>query len=154
MTAWQRIVASITTDYIRKLDNADLHHANDIPRRHIAYDSTLCELLESLGFEDLVKRYRRDTQWYGPLPSERSRAGIASHRKNGNRWGASSKFHDPENVELARSLLREGPLSKSKIARRIGVHPVTLYRWFPGGEADNFLPTPTFHRRQKQRAQR
>ncbi len=88
------------------------------------------------------------------LMSERSRAGIASHRKNGNRWGASSKFHDPENVELARSLLREGTLSKSKIARRIGVHPVTLYRWFPGGEADNFLPTPTFHRRQKQRANR
>ena len=86
--------------------------------------------------------------------SERSRAGVAAHRKNGNRWGASSKFHDPENVELARSLLREGTLSKAKIARRIGVHPVTLYRWFPGGEADNFQPTPTFHRRQKQRAQR
>ena len=88
------------------------------------------------------------------LMSERSRAGIASHRKNGNRWGASSKFHDPENVELARSLLREGTLPKATIARRIGVHPVTLYRWFPGGEADNFQPTPTFHRRQKQRAQR
>ena len=84
--------------------------------------------------------------------SERSRAGIAAHRKNGNRWGASSKFHDPENVELARSLLREGTLSKTKIARRIGVHPVTLYRWFPGGEADNFQPTPTFHRHQKKRA--
>ena len=87
------------------------------------------------------------------LVSERTRAGVASHRKNGNRWGASSKFHDPENVELARSLLREGTLPKATIARRIGVHPVTLYRWFPGGEADNFQPTPTFHRRQKQRAQ-
>ncbi len=84
------------------------------------------------------------------LVSERTRAGVASHRKNGNRWGASSKFHNPENVELARSLLREGTLSKAKIARRIGVHPVTLYRWFPGGEADNFQPTPTYHRRQKQ----
>ena len=88
------------------------------------------------------------------LVSERTRAGVASHRKNGNRWGASSKFHDPENVELARSLLREGTLPKATIARRIGVHPVTLYRWFPGGEADNFQPTPTFHRRQKQRASR
>ena len=87
------------------------------------------------------------------LVSERTRAGVASHRKNGNRWGASSKFHDPENVELARSLLREGTLPKATIARRIGVHPVTLYRWFPGGEADNFQPTPTFHRRQKQRTQ-
>ena len=88
------------------------------------------------------------------LVSERTRAGVASHRKNGNRWGASSKFHNPENVELARSLLREGTLPKATIARRIGVHPVTLYRWFPGGEADNFTPTPTYHRRQKQRAQR
>ncbi len=88
------------------------------------------------------------------LVSERTRAGVASHRKNKNRWGASSKFHNPENVELARSLLREGTLPKTKIARRIGVHPVTLYRWFPGGEADNFQPTPTFHRRQKQRASR
>ena len=84
--------------------------------------------------------------------SERSRAGIASHRKNGNRWGKPSKFHNPDNVELARSLLRDGTLSKAKIARRIGVSTVTLYRWFPGGEADNFQPTPTFHRRQRQRA--
>ena len=62
MTAWQQIVGAITSDYIRKLDKADLDHASDIPRRHIAYDATLCELLESLGFEDLVKRYRRDTK--------------------------------------------------------------------------------------------
>ena len=86
------------------------------------------------------------------IMSERTRTGIASHRKNGNRWGASSKFHNPDNVKLAQSLLREGTLSKAKIARRIGVSHVTLYRWFPGGEADNFQPTPTFHRRQKQRA--
>lgn len=88
------------------------------------------------------------------LISERTRAGVANARKNNHRWGVSSKFHDPQNVELARALLREGSLSKVAIARRIGVHPVTLYRWFPGGEADNFKPTPTFHRRQKQRAQR
>ena len=86
------------------------------------------------------------------IVSERSRAGIASHRKNGNRWGRASKFHNPENVKLAQSLLREGTLSKAAIARRIGVSHVTFYRWFPGGEADNFQPTPTFHRRQKQRA--
>ncbi|MCY4586452.1 MAG: recombinase family protein [Bryobacterales bacterium] len=87
------------------------------------------------------------------LLSERTRAGVAAHRKNSNRWGAPSKFHNPENVELARSLLREGTLSKVKIARRIGVSTVTLYRWFPGGEADNFQPTSTYLRRQKQRAQ-
>lgn len=44
------------------LDKADLDHASDIQRRHLAYEATLCELLESLGFEDLIKRYRRDTK--------------------------------------------------------------------------------------------
>ena len=88
------------------------------------------------------------------IMSERTRTGIASHRKNGNRWGKPSKFHNPENVKLAQSLLRNRTLPITKIARRIGVSTVTLYRWFPGGEADNFQPTPTFHRRQKQRAQR
>ena len=62
------------------------------------------------------------------LNSERTRAGIAKLRKKGNRWGASSKFHNPDNVELARSLLREGTLPKTKIAQHIGLHPVTLYR--------------------------
>ena len=71
MTAWQQIVASITLDYVKKLDQADLKHASDIPQRHVAYDATICELLESLGFKDLVNRYRRDTKWYGPLPSDK-----------------------------------------------------------------------------------
>ena len=88
------------------------------------------------------------------LNSERTRAGIAKLRKNNNRWGASSKFHNPDNVELVRSLLRDGSLSKPKIARQIGVCTSTLYRWFPGGDPDNFQPTPTFHRRQRQKAQR
>ena len=86
------------------------------------------------------------------IMSERTRTGIVSHRKNGNRWGKPSKFHNPENVKLAQSLLRNRTLPITKIARRIGVSPVTLYRWFPGGDADAFRPTPTFHRRQKQRA--
>lgn len=86
------------------------------------------------------------------IMSDRTRSGIATHRKNGNRWGKPSKFHDPKNVKLAQSLLRDGTLPKTEIARRIGVSTVTLYRWFPGGEADNFQPTPTFHRRQRQRA--
>ena len=85
------------------------------------------------------------------LNSERTRAGIAKVRKNNRRWGKSSKFHNPDNVELVRSLLRDGRLSKARIARQLGVHPATIYRWFPGGEADNFTPTETYHRRQKAR---
>ena len=86
------------------------------------------------------------------LISERTRAGIAAARMNKRHWGKASKFHDSEIVKLVQSLLREGSLSKADIARRVGIHPCTLYRWFPGGEADNFQPTPTYHRRQKQRA--
>jgi len=72
------------------------------------------------------------------LISERTRAGIAAARQHKRRWGKPSKFHDPETVKLAQSLLREGSLSKAEIARRIDIHPSTLYRWFPGGEADSF----------------
>ena len=72
------------------------------------------------------------------LISERTRAGIAAARQNKRPWGKKSKFHDPETVNLVQALLREGSLSKADIARRIGVHPCTLYRWFPGGEPENF----------------
>ena len=76
------------------------------------------------------------------LISERTRAGIAAARKNNRPWGKKSKFHDPETVKLVKALLREGSLSKADIARKIGVHPCTFYRWFPGGEADVFTPNP------------
>ena len=76
------------------------------------------------------------------LISERTRAGIAAARKNNRPWGKKSKFHDPDVVKTVRALLREGSLSKADIARRIGVHPCTFYRWFPGGEADTFTPNP------------
>ncbi len=88
------------------------------------------------------------------LNSERTRAGIRKVRSKGRYWGRVSKFHNPDNVELVRSLLRDGRLTKAKIARQIGVHPATIYRWFPGGDGEKFQATPTFHRRQKQRAQR
>ena len=74
------------------------------------------------------------------LISERTRAGIDAARRNNRPWGKKSRFHDPNTVKLVQSLLREGSLSKADIARRVGVHPCTLYRWFPGGEPDNFQP--------------
>ena len=86
------------------------------------------------------------------LNSERTRAGIRKVRSNGRYWGRVSKFHNPDNVELVQSLLRDGRLTKAKIARRIGVHPATIYRWFPGGDGEKFQDTPAFHRRQKKRA--
>ena len=74
------------------------------------------------------------------LISERTRAGIAAARQNKRPWGKKSKFHDPGTVKLAQALLREGSLSKAAIARKIGIHSCTLYRWSPGGDPDRFQP--------------
>ena len=83
------------------------------------------------------------------LISERTSAGIAAARRNKRHWGRTSKFHDPETVKTVQALLREGSLSKAAIARRIGVHPCTFYRWFPGGEADSFQPSDMLRRMRK-----
>ena len=77
------------------------------------------------------------------LISERTRAGIEACRRTNPKWGKKSKFHDPETVKLVESLLREGSMTKAAIARKIGIHPCTLYRWFPGGDPDNFQTNGT-----------
>ncbi|MDE0125235.1 MAG: recombinase family protein [Bryobacterales bacterium] len=70
--------------------------------------------------------------------SERSKAAAAAAKRNGRRWGKPRMFADPEKVRTAKALLRDGSLSKRAVARRLGCHPVTLYRWFPGGDPDAF----------------
>ena len=77
------------------------------------------------------------------LFSERTQAGIKIARRTNPNWGKRSKFHDPETVKLVQTLLREGSMTKAAIARKIGIHPCTLYRWFPGGDPDNFQPNGT-----------
>ncbi|MDE0389712.1 MAG: recombinase family protein [Rhodospirillales bacterium] len=134
-------------------------HLIQLVERLRSIDVELLSLTEGIDTnspigEALFTIFAAVAQMERQLNSERTRAGIAKSRRNKVRWGASSKFHDPNIVELVRSLLRDGRLSKAKIARQIGVHPATIYRWFPGGEADNFTPTDTYHRRQKQRANR
>ena len=70
------------------------------------------------------------------LLSERTRAGVAAARRRKGRWGPAGFFDNQENVRAANSLLREGSLTRSAIARRLGISTDTLYRRFPGGRPD------------------
>lgn len=45
-------------------------------------------------------------------------------------------FHAPKNVASAKLLLREGTLTKSAIARQVGMQVNLLYKWFPGEDLD------------------
>ena len=71
--------------------------------------------------------------------AERTRAASAVARRAGTPWGRPSPFHDPKIAQVARSLLREGSMSKAAVARHIGCHPTTLYRWFKGGDPEAFV---------------
>ena len=47
-------------------------------------------------------------------------------------------FHDPQEIALAKSLLREGQLTMRAVARQVGVPHGTFYKWFPSGNPDAF----------------
>ena len=70
--------------------------------------------------------------------SERGRAAAAAAKRRGRRWGKPRAFSDPERVRTAKALLRDDTLSRMAVARRLGCHIGTLYKWFPGGDPDAF----------------
>ena len=72
------------------------------------------------------------------LNRERTKEAYKSARAAGRRWGRKSIFHDPATVQVAKALLRDNGVSGAEAARRLGVHPATLRRWFPGGDPDAF----------------
>ena len=72
------------------------------------------------------------------LISERTCLAAAQRGKD-TKWGRPSKFHDQEFVDRAKALLARPDLSRVEVARRLGVKPVTLYKWFRGGRPENFL---------------
>lgn len=75
------------------------------------------------------------------LISERTKLAAARRREKKQKWGRPSSFHDPERVKLAQRLLRSD-LPKTEVARRLGMSPVALYRWFPKGDPDRFGEGP------------
>ena len=70
--------------------------------------------------------------------SERSRAAYVAAKRRGRRWGKPKAFADPERVRAAKALLRDKTLSRVAVARELGCHIGTLYKWFPGGDPDAF----------------
>lgn len=49
-------------DYITRL--VKLRDNEDTEAAHIAADDILCEILEELGFTDVVKEYSKIDKWY------------------------------------------------------------------------------------------
>jgi DNA invertase Pin-like site-specific DNA recombinase len=66
------------------------------------------------------------------LIQERTLAGLASARARGKRGGRPPALSS-DDVLVAKALLRDPAISVEEVARRLGVSPSTLYRYFPGG---------------------
>ncbi|SFJ90388.1 recombinase family protein [Jannaschia pohangensis] len=65
---------------------------------------------------------------------ERTRAGLAAARVRG-RVGGRPRALGPEDLDMARVLLRDPDIPVTAIARKLGVSPATLYRALPGGRS-------------------
>ena len=76
-------------------------------------------------------------QFERDLIAERTQLAADRRQQTGQVWGRPSRFHDPEYVALAKRLLKSG-LPKRQVANKLGITLHTLYRWFPGGKAENF----------------
>ncbi|MAS36100.1 MAG: recombinase [Anaerolineaceae bacterium] len=65
---------------------------------------------------------------------ERTHAGLAAARARG-RTGGRPPALSPEDVAVARALLRDPEITMEQVAGRLGCSPSTLYRHFPGGRS-------------------
>ncbi len=65
---------------------------------------------------------------------ERTRAGLEAARKRGKVGGRPRALSDGD-LKAARALLASDDMSVEEVARRVGVSPATLYRYFPGGRS-------------------
>jgi len=52
----------IEKEYINKLK--DIQKGEDIENRHIEEDRLLCDLLEELGYIEIVKLYNKTIKWF------------------------------------------------------------------------------------------
>lgn len=66
------------------------------------------------------------------LIQERTQAGLASARARGKRGGRPPALSS-DDMLAAKALLRDPAISVEEVAKRLGVSPSTLYRYFPGG---------------------
>lgn len=68
------------------------------------------------------------------LIGERTRVGLEAAKKRGKVGGRPRALSDND-VKAAKVLLASDELSVEDVARRMGVSPATLYRYFPGGRS-------------------
>lgn len=66
------------------------------------------------------------------LIRERTLAGLASARAQG-RTGGRPRSLAARDMIAAKALLADGQITVAEVAKRIGISPATLYRYFPGG---------------------
>ncbi len=64
------------------------------------------------------------------LIRERTQAGLAAARRAGRTGGRPAKLTD-DDLDVARTLLRNPDITVGEIAGRVGVSPATLYRYIP-----------------------
>ena len=72
------------------------------------------------------------------LNRERVQEAYKAAKAAGRRWGRPSAFHDPENVRIAKTMLKDRHISRKAIAEHFGVNRNVLYHWFPGGDPDAY----------------
>ena len=65
---------------------------------------------------------------------DRTLAGLAAARARG-RMGGRPRALGPQDLTIARALLRDPEITMDQVAQRLGVAPATLYRHLPGGRS-------------------
>jgi DNA invertase Pin-like site-specific DNA recombinase len=73
-------------------------------------------------------------QFERELIRERTQAGLDAAKKLGRKGGRPRSL-DAKSLQAAQALLRDGTLTVTEIAARLGVATSTLYRNLPGGRA-------------------
>jgi DNA invertase Pin-like site-specific DNA recombinase len=65
---------------------------------------------------------------------DRTLAGLAAARARG-RMGGRPRSLGPQDLTVAKALLRDPEITMDQVAQRLGVAPATLYRHLPGGRS-------------------
>lgn len=99
-----------------------------------ALDNYICEraikktiLTRSAAGKPTFHIFGALAQFEAELVRERTRAGLAAARSRGAKPGRPRRL-DPDQIEVARTLLASPKLSARQVAAQLGVHWATLYR--------------------------
>ncbi len=102
--------------------------ADDLKKRGVQLRS-VAEGIDTttLGGELVFHLFAAIAQFERNLIRERTRAGLTSAKARGKVGGRPKKMK-PGDIAAAKALLRDPEITVEDAAKRLGVHPVTLYR--------------------------